>query len=151
MIISNYENLSRYKGLSKNLDTAIQYLQTADKTSLDVGKFSIDGEEVFGIVSQYNTRSVDEGKYETHQKYLDIQCLLAGEEYILVTNKNRLKSTGYDVAADKENYNDGAEEVSVKVMREVALILYPEDAHKACCMVNNERNPVKKLLLKVRI
>ncbi|MGE4214063.1 MAG: YhcH/YjgK/YiaL family protein [Anaerotignaceae bacterium] len=151
MIISSYKKLDTYKGLSKNLDTAINYLQTAHKTNVEVGKFAIDGDEVYAIVSQYSTRALDEGKYETHEKYLDIQCLLEGEEFILVTNKSKLESTGYDAATDKENYTDGAEEVSVRVIPEVALILYPEDAHKACCMVNNERKPVKKLLLKVKI
>lgn len=151
MIISGYKKLATYKGLTKNLDTAIDYLQNGDKTNLEVGKFAIDGDEVYAIVSEYSTRAIDEGKYETHEKYLDIQCLLEGEEFILVTNKSKLESTGYDAAIDKENYTDGAEEVSVRVLPEIALILYPEDAHKACCMVNNERKPVKKLLLKVKI
>lgn len=151
MIVSSYSNLNTYKGLSKNLDTAIRYLQNQDKTNLEVGRFDIDGEDVYAVVSQYNTRSIEEGKYETHEKYLDIQCLLEGEEFILVTNRSKLNSTGYDAAADKENYADGSEEVSVRVMPQVALILYPEDAHKACCMVHDERKAVKKLLLKVKI
>ncbi|MDD3569991.1 MAG: YhcH/YjgK/YiaL family protein [Lachnospiraceae bacterium] len=151
MIISSYKKLDTYKGLSKNLDTAINYLQNADKTNLEGGKLAIDGDEVYAVVSEYSTRTLDEGKYETHEKYLDIQCLLEGEEFILITNKSKLKSTGYDAVCDKENYTDGAEEVSVRIMPEVALILYPEEAHKACCMVNNEKKPVKKLLLKVKI
>lgn len=151
MIISSYKKLDTYKGLSKNLDTAINFLKTADKANLEIGKFAIDTDEVYGIVSEYSTRALDEGKYETHEKYLDIQCLLEGEEFILVANRGKLESTGYDEASDKENYHEGTEEVSVRVIPEVALILYPEEAHKACCMVNNERKPVKKLLLKVKI
>lgn len=151
MIISSYKKLDTYKGLSKNLGTAINFLQTADKSNLEVGKFAIDTDEVYAIVSEYSTRALNEGKFETHEKYLDIQCLLEGEEFILVTNRSKLESTGYDAVSDKENYTDGVEEVSVRVMPEMALILYPEEAHKACCMVNNEKKPVKKLLLKVKI
>ncbi|MPN05049.1 hypothetical protein SDC9_152299 [bioreactor metagenome] len=151
MIFGKYDVLNEFKGLSKNLDTAIEYLVKTDKSDLQIGKFEIDGEEVYGIVSEYNTRAHDEGKYETHEKYLDIQCLLEGEEHILVADRTLLSSTGYDSSSDKENYIDNQEEVCVTLSPDRALVLYPYDAHKACCMINGERKPVKKLLLKVKI
>ena len=151
MIFSKFEELGVYKGINPNLDIAIDYLQTADKSNLQVGRFPISGDDIYALVSEYNTRSLDEGKYETHKKYLDIQCLIEGSEHILVAEKQHLISSGYDEATDKEHYADGTEEVCVTVSPERALILFPHDAHKACCMIDNRRKAVKKLLLKVKI
>lgn len=151
MIISSVKDLVTYKGLSKNLDMGIDYLQTVDTSNMEVGRIDIDGDNVYALVSEYNTRGLDEGKYETHIKYLDIQCLISGEEIILISESNKLTSVGYSEDVDKENYTDGQEDVSVKLRAGMALVLYPTDAHKVSCMVDNQSLPVKKLLLKVKI
>lgn len=151
MIFSTFENLTTYKGLLKNLDVAIDYLQSLKEENFEIGKFEVASDDVYCVVSEYNTRGLDEGKYETHERYLDIQCLLEGEENILVTERKNLTSTGYDAKTDKENYIDGSEEACVTIAPQKALILFPEDAHKACCMIGDERKPVRKLLVKVKI
>ena len=47
MICDTLQHLTRYKGLCKNLDTAIDYLLTHDPASLPLGRTEVDGEEVF--------------------------------------------------------------------------------------------------------
>ena len=46
---------------------------------------------------------------------------------------------------------DAKEEVCVTISEEKALILFPEDAHKACCMIGEKRQAIKKILVKVKI
>ena len=47
MICDTLQHLTRYKGLCKNLDTAIDYLLTHDPASLPLGRTEADGEEAF--------------------------------------------------------------------------------------------------------
>ena len=47
MICDTLAHLGRYKGLHKNLDTAIDYLLSHDLSQLPLGRTEVEGEEVF--------------------------------------------------------------------------------------------------------
>ena len=47
MIIGKLKNISRYKGISKNIDTAIDYILNNDLLALPKGKTIIDGDNVY--------------------------------------------------------------------------------------------------------
>lgn len=57
------------------------FIKTLDKNNA-VGKYEIDGEKIFAMISNYETRK--EGEYEAHREYVDIQLVLLGEEYVYV-------------------------------------------------------------------
>ena len=80
MICDTLQHLTRYKGLCKNLDTAIDYLLTHDPASLPLGRTEVDGEEVF-INTMDATLHSDHGYHpEYHKKYADLQIDLTGGE-----------------------------------------------------------------------
>ena len=58
MICDTLQHLTRYKGLCKNLDTAIDYLLTHDPASLPLGRTEVDGEEVFINTMDATTRNI---------------------------------------------------------------------------------------------
>ena len=73
MICDTLQHLTRYKGLCKNLDTAIDYLLTHDPASLPLGRTEVDGEDVF-INTMDATLHSDDGYHpEYHKKYADLQ------------------------------------------------------------------------------
>lgn len=80
MIVDTLNNLSLYKGIHPNLDTAIDYLQTHDLSSLPMGKNIIDGENVFVSIVNETLRTPEEASYEYHRLYADIQINIEGEE-----------------------------------------------------------------------
>ena len=51
MITDTLANLARYRGLHKNLDTAIDWLASHDVSALPNGRTVIDGEAVFVMLS----------------------------------------------------------------------------------------------------
>ena len=57
------------------------FIKNLDKNNA-VGKYEIDGEKIFAMISSYETRK--EAEYEAHREYVDIQLVLIGEEYIYV-------------------------------------------------------------------
>lgn len=77
------------------------------------------------------TKSVTEGNYEAHQKYLDIQILLEGTETVVWNDIRNLKeSIPYDGEKDKVIY--AGEGNIMTILPGTCYICWPEDGHKAC-------------------
>ena len=79
MICDTLQHLTRYKGLCKNLDTAIDYLLIHDPARLPLGRTEVDGENVFINVMEADL-SPDSTRLEYHKKYADLQIDLTGGE-----------------------------------------------------------------------
>ncbi|MBN2617039.1 MAG: YhcH/YjgK/YiaL family protein [Spirochaetales bacterium] len=91
MIFDTLENANKYKGINPNLDKALDFIQTLKSLDLEVGKHSIDGDNMFYMVQDYLTQDEAMCKYESHRKYIDIQLLISGNEIIRCrsfSNKN---------------------------------------------------------------
>lgn len=80
MIFDRLENLSRYRGLYRGLDTVIRWLEHSDPAGLPPGRTELDGERVFVNVMEADTRSPRQARYEVHDKYMDLQLDLEGAE-----------------------------------------------------------------------
>ena len=61
---------------------ALEYLRTHDLTKMEDGKYLIQGEACFVNLQRYVTKLPEDCRPETHKKYVDIQYLAAGEEYV---------------------------------------------------------------------
>lgn len=80
MICDDLKHLKRYQGLNKNLDTAIDYLQTHDLAALPDGRTEVDGDNVF-INMMDATLHSDHGFHpEYHKTYADLQIDITGGE-----------------------------------------------------------------------
>ena len=82
MIYDKISNITLYKGISKNLDTAIQFISTHDLNQLPLGKTVIDGDKVYINVMETSAAPLEEREYEVHKNYMDIQMDLVGVERI---------------------------------------------------------------------
>lgn len=151
MIIADFKDLDLYSSLSLNLKKAFEYIKNFDKQNIADGKYAIEGDDIYAVVSSYNTKDEENSKFEIHNKYLDIQCILEGEEFIYVTNKDSLNFIDeYDEITDKHHLDGSLKQVCVRLKPNTALILFANDAHKACCKIEKSM-PVRKLLIKVKI
>ena len=84
MIYDEIKNIERYRGISKNLDTAIDFLEKTDLNSLPLGKTEILGDKVFANVMEAQAKAENELSFEIHKKYMDIQVDIEGTEEILI-------------------------------------------------------------------
>jgi len=80
MILDTLQNAQLYKNLDENLSLGLEYLQNTDFSSLEMGKYEIKGDEVFAILQSYDTKEVSDCRLEAHQKYVDIQYMVSGNE-----------------------------------------------------------------------
>lgn len=80
MIIDALEQAALYTHLGANIRRALDYLQSTDLLALPAGKQVIDGEKLFALVQDYQPKPANEGKYEAHRRYWDLQYVARGEE-----------------------------------------------------------------------
>ncbi|MGE4284584.1 MAG: YhcH/YjgK/YiaL family protein [Clostridia bacterium] len=152
MIIADFNSLAPYKAVSKNMQLAIEYLEQIDLQSMEDDKYHVIDDDIFVVVSTYPTRDHNESKYEAHRNYIDIQCLISGEELIFCNQACRMEADGsYNAVNDKLNFKDQEGEVSIHLKPGMAVIFYPNDAHKACCKFDDKPKQVRKLLVKVKL
>lgn len=148
MIFTTMGCLGRYKGISPALDTALDYLASADLARLAMGRNEVDGERVFINRFDYETVPEEEASWEGHLQYADIHVQLSGEERIGVSSASRLTETSRDEEADFVSF-EGPVETWFSMAPGDVLIVFPEDVH----MVKVRRDGpgrVEKAVFKVK-
>jgi YhcH/YjgK/YiaL family protein len=148
MIIDKIENAHIYKNISERISKSFEYIEATDLKTLPTGKYAIDGDNIFALVSEYKTKSESEGKLEAHRKYLDVQYLISGEELMGYTPLG-----GQKILDSYKEENDivffTGDKSFTKVSEGMFAIFFPEDVHMPG-ISTGKISDVKKLVIKVR-
>jgi YhcH/YjgK/YiaL family protein len=130
MILDVLENAQRYLNLNRGFAKAINFILRPDLKELPVGKYQIDGECVFAMVSKEFGRKREDALLETHEKYIDIQLVLAGTDTMGWKPKSLCKKpTGaYDPQEDIQSFADEPD-TWIATQSGAFVIFFPEDAH----------------------
>jgi YhcH/YjgK/YiaL family protein len=147
MIYCKVADLSKYSSISKNIKTAIDFIQSHDLNSLPLGKTIVDGENVFINKSEAETKLAELQRYEAHHKYIDIQIDLAGDEKLYVTNYNNICVQEYIAHDDYELYDFSEPDVVVNLNKEFCAIIFSNEIHLPC--IKNTTDAVTKCVVKV--
>lgn len=150
MIVGKLKYLSRYKGISKNIDTAIDYVLQNDLMALPKGKTEIDGSNVFVNRDTYIAKPLEDCFFENHDKYMDMQIVLKGKEgfaYTDISNPSLTVTSPYNQEKDVTKYS--AEDGVFFVLEEGFALVYPEDIHLAKMDVSGQT--VEKAVIKIKI
>jgi YhcH/YjgK/YiaL family protein len=148
MIFDSLENRARYRGLSYNLPAALQFLAENDLAALPVGRKDLDGNSLYLVVQESMTRPREQGKWEAHRKYIDIQYIARGEERMGFANLSTMQLGEYFPEKDFQAMTGIGNHVDVSVGS--FAIFFPEDAHMPGLCVDTPKL-VKKIVLKVKI
>lgn len=130
-------------------DMAFQFLKSNDLQNLS-GRHDLDGNNVYVLVSDYNSKEKSETRYEVHKKYVDIQYVAVGEEYMGKAAINQVESTSsYNEANDIEyfDYEDGDYFLA---NQETFFIFFPDEVHRSSIKVN-ESVPIKRIIVKLLV
>lgn len=147
MIIDYIENYKKYLSFHSRFKKAFDYILKTDFEKLSCGKYNIDEENLYVNVEEYETKKVSKPEY--HKKYIDIQFLAYGEEYIGFCPKSELIiDEGYDKTKDL-GFAEGAVDF-IKLKKGQFVVFTPDDAHQPCMAINGQ-NKVKKVVVKVKI
>ena len=146
MICDTLQHLTRYKGLCKNLDTAIDYLLTHDPASLPLGRTEVDGENVFINVMEADL-SPDSTRLEYHKKYADLEIDLTGGEGWGYTNEPGEEVGEYTVDC---GFQDSASVVSGALGEGRFVLFFPTELHKPGLVQDGCAN-VRKAVVKIKM
>ncbi|MBU1050624.1 YhcH/YjgK/YiaL family protein [Candidatus Bipolaricaulota bacterium] len=130
MILDVLENAHRYLPLNKGFAEAFKFLMRSDLKQLPVDKYEIDGDRVYAMVAKAPGRKKEDALLETHEKYIDIQLVLAGTDDMGWKPKSSCKqpSGKYNQETDAQLFSD---EPDAWLSTECGAfaIFFPEDAH----------------------
>jgi len=148
MIADNILNSTQYVKIHPLFKKAFNFLIKEDLHSYKDGRVDIMGDDLFAIFNTYQTKPND-GKWETHNKYIDIQFILKGKESIGCTYVKNLKAvTKYNPKKDIKFYSGDGN--YLKMEEGMFSIFFPDDAHIPGLNYDSLQQ-VRKIVLKVKI
>lgn len=150
MLYSDLAVADKYNYLSERLQRAYQWLQTTDLTALAVGRHEIEGDIIFASVMEYVTKPVEAGRFEAHEKYFDIQYVVAGEERFGICKAEGLTVSEYVPEKDLIFFESPQSSGYVVLKPGDIAVAAPEDAHMPMCCLHTPCN-VKKVVVKVAV
>ena len=149
MIIDNLENAGLYSDIHEYFTKAFEFLQETDLENTESGKYVLEGDKVFAMVQEYNSRDILDCKLEAHRKYIDIQYIISGKEYIGIDHlKDQKSKEGYDENKDVIFFQ--ADPSLVKMEAGMFAIFFPHDLHMPCVKIGKPEK-VKKVVVKVQV
>lgn len=148
MIYDKLSSISLYKGVSKNLDTAINFILSHDLNELPMGKTMIEGEHVFVNVMEAKAAPAEEKGFEIHKEYLDIQIDLEGTELIETGDTAAMEIVDYNPATDFGTARCSAS-ASCRMGPGNFIVCMPHEPHKPGIMDTEENSHLKKCVFKV--
>lgn len=151
MIYGEIKDIKTYKGLSKNLDKAIDYISEEKYKDNNFGKNEVEGDIIyFNCPEKAMTRDRNGLELEYHKRYIDIHIVLEGEESIGYSALNSVIETKkFDIENDYALMK-GDIQTEFYLDKEKFLIIFPYEPHIALLKVGNEKE-IKKVIFKVEI
>lgn len=153
MIFDSGKNLEFYKnlGIKNRYAKAVEFLTTRDLKNLACGIHEIDGKDVYANIMEYTTVEWEEGRFEAHEVYTDIQYIIRGSEVITYAPVDQLNPLGsYDSDNDIVFFDDANPGLQVTVHAGEFMVFNPWDGHKpkAC---DKTPGAVKKVVVKIKV
>ncbi|HML74505.1 MAG TPA: YhcH/YjgK/YiaL family protein [Anaerohalosphaeraceae bacterium] len=151
MICDKLDNAEMYYGLGQRIAQGLALLKDPAVLASAPGRYEVDGENLYFSVDEYDSKPEAQGRFESHRKYVDIQYIVSGREWIGVRELEGLKTeTPYDVKKDIEFYDRAEPMTRLDMEAGTFAILWPHDAHMPCRMFDKPER-VKKIVVKVRV
>jgi biofilm protein TabA len=148
MIIDRIGNSHLYHAVHSRFKRAFEYIHQIDVDSIPAGKYEIDGEAMYALIQEYNTKLKKQGVWEAHRHYIDLQYIVQGAEGIGYANINHLQQGEYDAGKDFLPLHGEGDLVTLHSGSFVLLL--PEDAHMPGMAIDSP-TPVKKVVIKIRL
>ena len=135
----------------------IAYLQTVDMAKIfsevspgNNKKIEVEGDDIFAIFQEYDSKTAYDFMFEGHKKYIDIQFVYAGDEHMHVAGIDDItEEAAYD--SERDLYFPKVGKWSTFLLAPgKGCILYPDDMHSPGNAIYTPCR-VKKVVVKVKV
>lgn len=148
MIVDKIENISIYNNIPVE---AVKFINSLN-TNIQLGRYELEN-GIFANVEKYETKLIENAKFEAHNDYVDIQILLKGNENIFITDKTILTvSEPYDQNRDICFYSDKLDSsMPVRLDSSNFVVVFPHEAHAPQVSINEISEEVLKVVVKIPV
>ena len=145
MIIDYIKNSSDYYDVLPGFQEGMEFALSLREKS--AGRY--EKGEMFAMVQEGVTENLEDGNFEAHKNYVDVQIVVDGEELVEWEDvSNLLEVTPYNPQKDVA-FSKGKGQI-VNVKKDMFYLVFPHDAHKPCR--HNEIPTIyKKIVLKLKV
>lgn len=148
MIFDMLSNSPLYSDITPRLKMAFDYLTSTDLAVLPIGRIDLDGNHLYVLVQEYSTKPFEEGRWEAHRRYLDVQYMLSGCERIDFALVNKMKLGEYSPEKDFQAMTGSGSTLNLTAGS--FAVFFPQDAHMPGLMVGSP-SQVKKVVMKCEL
>ena len=130
MIVATLDQAQTYETEHPAFVKAFNFLRQDSLAELAPGRYEINGDSVFCIISNDSGKTRQEARLEAHRKYIDIQYVISGHEEMgwrPITECSDI-NTPYDAEKDIMFFNDAAKTWTTVPPGSFAIFT-PDDAH----------------------
>ncbi len=134
-----------YHTNKKVWDAAFDFMKTHDLVTIATGKYAIMGDTVFASITEEPSKKMEDAKWESHKKYIDLQYIIKGKEIIGVADASKATITK-PYTLDAMNYI--ADGTYYTTDSGTFFLFFPNDAHRPVIKADGY-DVVKKIVIKI--
>jgi biofilm protein TabA len=147
--VNALEFYKQYNANKAVWDKVFAFMKNQDLKTLAPGNYPIDDKNAYASITNNPSKTFEDAKWESHQKYIDLQYVIKGEEKIgvaPVSTATVIKP--YNPAKDAANYTADGTYYIAKPSQ--FFLFFPPDAHRPNIKVDGY-DTVKKLVIKIKV
>lgn len=130
-------------------DKAFAYLKETNLQALPNGRHTIDGDNVYAIVTEAPSKDYDKTAFESHKRYIDLQYVISGEENMAKAPLGSVTiSREYNERADIAYYTGEGQVYTVP--QKTFMLFFPSEAHRPNITPGGNK-VVKKIVIKIKL
>lgn len=150
MIYDKIENLLNY--IPKHKQAVVLKFIEKLSSNMEEGTYNIDGDKIYAKVMSYPTKLQADCTIEAHDKYIDIQFTLIGEEGISVCPRESLECVSRDEEKDFFTFQNSNFDPQVQINNKAGwfTLLKTSEAHRPQESPDGTCSVVKKGVIKIK-
>lgn len=146
MILDSTKNWQLYAAVNPLFGKVFDYLNSVDLNTLEEGKHVVDGDNIFLMINNRDLKKPEDAALEVHNKYIDIQIVIAGEETFGYKDRAECTSPRSEFNTEKDILFYDDKPTTYFTLHEGQMaVFFPEDGHAP--MIGNGK--IKKCIVKV--
>lgn len=150
LIYGRLEDEERYSFLDDKIKRCLRFARETNLAEFTPGTHTIEGEEVFVNIVEYQTCPQEERIWEAHKDYIDLHMVLRGEERMHLNATARMEQGDY---VPEEDFLPLKGTLACEAVLGPGdfLLCYPEDGHKTAVWDGKTPADIKKAIFKIRL
>jgi len=146
--INSVEFMKQYESDKVLWDKVFSFLGDSKLATMAPGKYAIDGDNAYAIVTSGLSKKLEDVKWESHKKYIDLHYVISGKVKIGVAPVSKATVTEpYSETRDAANYNvDGK---FLTATPKEFFLFFPQDAHRPDIKVDGV-DSLRKVVIKIK-